>query len=883
MKKRGISVLILAITIVIMTILVSTTIVGINLATNDARLRVLINDLNQMEEKIKETYILTGMVPTEGTVMTYDQVLLKVEPEYRSGLIKAITENEETESKFYEVSLSKMGTSMTKRGVKKTPDDIYVISEDKLNVYYIRGVKIGDERYYTLNEKLTGLAEVEPEIDEGEIEATNAKLKVVKKQKTWTNRVDIEIKTLIKGTENVFMILEGTSYKANITALVKTNKGIAISKDTIPSAYKETLKNATSVKIEKRQTSSATSTLIDVQTISLANLDVEAPVIDKNTFILTIKDGKKSITSNGTDSKSGLSDYKYQIVSKMIDGEVIKNVESSVSDVVDATGSARREITEHLKGFAKVSPAKRLELPADTYHVRVILSDKAGNYSEYKDYILVSMKKINAPKLVTGMIPVKWSSTQEKFVEIAENDSGWYNYTASNKQWANAITKNSSGQITGYYVWIPRFAYKIMPGTSTEENANGAGHFEIKFLIEKSKNYFDETIKATKPVPLDYTVHPAFQDGSATGFKNGEWDEEIEGFWFAKYEAGFASKGNSVKVARSNNLNSATGDVLSTRGEIKKVGSPDTYNDGFFDLDKILERVRGPIKNLNNHRNAIDGRQNPDWKGVTPHLSYPVFLANTASYNYLNLSDMFILSQSLNDTGNPYGFSKVDSDTHLIKNSEWGAVTYLAYSDYGVKNKRIALNQASALSKDTGTYKFVYGITASSETENASYSTLTADKLAYSNRNQSTTGNVYGVYDMQGGVWEKTSSFINNGTEYLKGCMKAAVSDAYGNTLTKSTKYTTLYPHSSTDKGRSEELNSLGGLLDYVDAMTGSSEANWKENTSIYGDAMRETAHGAGMGTIFDGDAKAAWFAHQAAYPAECYANIKRGGQGYNV
>src|SRR5699024_7042607 len=76
-------------------------------------------------------------------------------------------------------------------------------------------------------------------------------------------------------------------------------------------------------------------------------------------------------------------------------------------------------------------------------------------------------------------------------------------------------------------------------------------------------------------------------------------------------------------------------------------------------------------------------------------------------------------------TASRHGFNERKSDTHLMKNSEWGAVAYLSHSKYGTL-KEITAN-------------------GSGKTGGGNYR---------SNVAQSTTGNIYGVYDMSGGVGE---------------------------------------------------------------------------------------------------------------------------------
>jgi len=70
-------------------------------------------------------------------------------------------------------------------------------------------------------------------------------------------------------------------------------------------------------------------------------------------------------------------------------------------------------------------------------------------------------------------------------------------------------------------------------------------------------------------------------------------------------------------------------------------------------------------------------------------------------------------------------------DAHMMKNMEWGAVAYLSHSEYG-KNAEITIN-------NNGTTYYTGGA---------------AGNAYLTNVGQSTTGNVYGIYDMSGNAYE---------------------------------------------------------------------------------------------------------------------------------
>src|SRR5574344_2787025 len=269
--------------------------------------------------------------------------------------------------------------------------------------------------------------------------------------------------------------------------------------------------------------------------------------------------------------------------------------------------------------------------------VEVLVSAKDGSWN--------NKLKVNSPKTEgTGLKPVYWNGTT--WVELTNESSQtewnqWYDY--ANNKWANAKTADGS-----MWVWIPRYAYKIESGLGTTT----AGAISIKFLQGTTNNDKDGAeISTTYPTVTNnamngYYVHPAFRDGTSTGFVNGEWNKELPGFWVAKYAAGFqnATAGEATKTVVNSDLNYTT-----------------TNGSNFL------------TANLT----------------TSTKITYPVFKANTYAYNMISVGDAFLLSKDI-DTASMYGLSNVDS--HLQKNSEWGAVAYLTQSSYGRNGTEVTLN-----------------------------------------------------------------------------------------------------------------------------------------------------------------------------------------------
>ena len=120
---------------------------------------------------------------------------------------------------------------------------------------------------------------------------------------------------------------------------------------------------------------------------------------------------------------------------------------------------------------------------------------------------------------------------------------------------------------------------------------------------------------------------------------------------------------------------------------------------------------------------------------------------NVTSLQYNNLSNFFFASRSMEQTGNSFGFIKDEVDTHMSKNNEWGAVAYLTQSIYGRCTDSTTC-AAVGINNNQNTITG-YGAPAGSNDSatNGAYNTTLG-------KDASTTGTIYGIYDMAGGSYE---------------------------------------------------------------------------------------------------------------------------------
>ena len=441
-----------------------------------------------------------------------------------------------------------------------------------------------------------------------------------------------------------------------------------------------------------------------------------------------------------------------------------------------------------------------------------------------------SIKGVNEPVLTEGMIPVTWNGSSWVKADASTND--WYEYKATGeitdkviyKQWANVVTVKENGttmsreeymsstvgtpiqedDIVGMYVWIPRYSYRITSGY--HQNAAGTGNIDIKFLKGTTDNYEGgEAIRSSQTNGESYVVHPSFtQDRSQGGNK------EVRGYWVAKFEA-------SSNTAEKNNSN-----ITSASSSSVKYGGGDT--------DTLEVTVR----------------------------------PNVTSWRAITAENIFKVCRNITKDGNIQGLTN-KVDPHMMKNSEWGAVAYLTQSAYGNKQGtdsssgvwNNAYNECLVTKgTDTGSnYGGIgsYGVTltgAVGESRNA-YTSYYSEQTSITDKNAdsitisfneyaqngtttaktqtyykyyttngikgSTTGNIYGIYDMSGGSWEYMADYLANGTQPYMTYFKENVSNRY------KTEY----------KG--------DGATDSTEDRT----ANYNANSDRYGDALWETSNGA--------------------------------------
>ncbi|MGI6329957.1 MAG: prepilin-type N-terminal cleavage/methylation domain-containing protein [Bacilli bacterium] len=197
---------------------------------------------------------------------------------------------------------------------------------------------------------------------------------------------------------------------------------------------------------------------------------------------------------------------------------------------------------------------------------------------------------------------------------------------------------------------------------------------------------------------------------------------------------------------------------------------------------------------------------------TTGSESSPSVKPGISSVRDKTVSELYNMNKLFNNL-TTYGLTS-SSDAHMLKNMEWGAVAYLSHSKYG-KNAEITINTSSSYCTGGSCNITAY----------------------FSNTGQSTTGNVYGVYDMSGGANEYVM-----GAMYKSGDKNINVSDSGfiqatidGDTMAKYIdKYN--YGTSVSDYSRSKLGDATGETRGWYSDFAGFvySSDSWFERGGIY-------------------------------------------------
>ena len=366
------------------------------------------------------------------------------------------------------------------------------------------------------------------------------------------------------------------------------------------------------------------------------------------------------------------------------------------------------------------------------------------------------------------MIPVKYTGDKynPEWTVVTQSDASnpgdWYDY--SQKKWANAVTVENyqdyqtpgtvvdNDDVLGYWVYIPRYAYEVQRRDAVDHYVTD--FYELPDGDEISNEFIIHFEKATDGVKIPAascnvnikTARDMWADGSAS-------NRQDSNILARDYRTSCVSENRvSRDYAALSSNNTTWGTHPAFRWGVGTSGYVELNGVWVGKFETTGKRTAPTVK-----PNRATNQE--DTVGVLYTMAKSVGYADSNNVGGTTISGIKQNSHHL------AGFR-----SHMIKNTEWGAVSYLTASFYGAGLGNVKENTATNYgNKDEDNEYQMDGITGcgyrtrdTGVTLNASspespYACGNGLNYAYHSDNgveSSTTNTVYGIYDMNGGLSE---------------------------------------------------------------------------------------------------------------------------------
>ena len=411
--------------------------------------------------------------------------------------------------------------------------------------------------------------------------------------------------------------------------------------------------------------------------------------------------------------------------------------------------------------------------------------------------VFVDSSGANAPDLADGLIPVVYSESQKEWLK-ADTMQGWYSY--QDQVWANVVTTTATNRTT----YMNSAPGTVIPMSDINTMWVWIPRYEYKFS-NMATGYAGGSAAQPGAIGINFIAEDVTTPSDAANYKVHPaftfGTDQLAGIWVGKFETG-----NQTSCT-------ATGNVAGTACDLTTLGV------------QIKPNV-------------------PSWRGA-------------------RVSTMFTVSREMSNFGNVYGLNNATTDSHMMKNTEWGAVAYLSQSVYG----KYANSAYSGANKEVYINNYWNNNETLTGCSAGAPSTASATSCAYTYEKStggtgaSTTGNIYGVYDMSGGAYE-----------YVMGNMKAN-----GNTQQQSGYQNT---NNSGFTGINYDGTQVSGraypAVKYYDTYNYGTSSNDHSSRYIPGDATYEVSQGDGKNN--------GWYSDCAVFVSTSYPWFIRGGSyGYTA
>ena len=760
--KTGISLIVLIITIVVALILATTVIFSTTGAIDNARITTFFKDLSEVQDATENYYINNNVMPISDDSTVIDKNGLIGISTFQNIILEEIIENNDLDSQFYVINLEKLNITKSKYGTKKLGEsDIFVISYPTMNVYYPYGVDAKGTTFFSITSKMSSIIKIDQEkIDTSLTSVISSDGIKVTKNNSWSNKMGVNIDVQMAPGELLYMSVSGgtdrlitTTTGANIfefnllSSIIDDNETIKVPTLTIEEAnyIEQGTKPLTEryVHILKYKDSVITGKVkIDLSNFSLN----QVVIIDSTTSSYSTLNTLKLFFS---DSESGIKEIKYEYLSKYSDDGTTASYYQNFSNFDNTYMKNKAK-----KAVIKDDLTTTISAPKNVQSIKVAVIDKAGNISLYDKEIaprLYIAYSIDSSTTQLMQLTAKvFSGNGIKSIKFSKSIDG-VNFTDEQVYTLNTTINGLTVKQCLPYINIPvNIAYiKVVAenydSTIIEERIV---NIKIKNNINYEVGITNKPLLSTGMTALKWdgaqwiTITSPDVDTSWYNYTNKEWanaktEDGSMWVWIPRYIYKISSLWHSSSTL-GGTINVQFSQGINDNWNSKVVGELNTNTDASASNNTWTNHPGFKFGNT-----ELTGIWVAKFtaSGTTSALN---ILPGVTALRSTTISNAFSACRNM-ETNSRYGWntSGTGIDTHLMKNVEWGAVSYLSKSCYGKDNTEVSTNTSSTV---TGGGTLLLYVT---------YTGL------------STTGNVHGIYDMPGNTYEYTAAYINSTTANL--------------------------------------------------------------------------------------------------------------------
>lgn len=348
--KKGINLVILTITIVVLAILATIFTVDMQNSIDNAYIVSFAEELRNILDATNVYYLENGAYPISESY-TKEEFLNLTANENIEGLQEELTLNKETSTSFYKINLNLIKSSGGLFSKLGEQHNVYVINEDATNIYYPSGYTVGEETYYSLSSKIIDSEKVSSNNSSGQLILNNEteSIKVTKDTDQWTNNLKLTIATTLASEEQLYYLIGNV--ETEITESFPYT--LELSESFLTLEQINNIKNNDIIYFNKK----INGTIVARTIVDISNLDITAP----------------SLNSKPVVTKTG----EYNIVKFLDQAEDKSKVAASYYVVEDEDLTAEQIVATGIK-----SEAMYIKLDASITSLKMVLVDTAGNISD---------------------------------------------------------------------------------------------------------------------------------------------------------------------------------------------------------------------------------------------------------------------------------------------------------------------------------------------------------------------------------------------------------------------------------------------------------------------------------------------------------------------